>query len=184
MNAPTTSSITASPQRPARRACAQGLLQPTCWSIVHLLCRQTVLSVVLPPRIRQSRAGVNPCRQGASCAQALSACGRARQAGPTPSGAQRWTAIPPFGSGLISGNWFRSSAQTSATVGDLTNPSYIVGYVCTWIPDPPAGGSGQGGRWMCGCRDSACTQSYHIPPDLVVTSGVIHDCLDTEILPK
>src|SRR5882724_5134813 len=133
MNAPPTSSTTASPQRPARRACAQGLLQPTCWSIVHLLWRQTVLSVVLPPRIRQSRAGVNPCRQGASCAQERSACRCARQAGPTPSGAHSWTAIPPFGSGLISGNWYRFSAQGSAQVGDsTTSPAYLVGYTCTW----------------------------------------------------
>jgi hypothetical protein len=50
-----------------------------------------------------------------------------------PSGAQSWSRVDLFGSGLISGNWFRSSAQGTTNVGDLTTPGYIVGYVWNGI---------------------------------------------------
>src|SRR6266511_4336929 len=38
----------------------------------------------------------------------------------------------------------------SSTELQLANPSYVLGYLCTWT----------GSTWKCGCRDSACTQSY------------------------
>jgi hypothetical protein len=53
---------------------------------------------------------------------------------------------------LISGAWYPKTANTtiSLTSTELANPSYVLGYLCTWT----------GSQWKCGCRDSACTQSY------------------------
>lgn len=59
---------------------------------------------------------------------------------------------------LISGAWYPKSANATIpmSAAELQNQSYILGYLCTWIP--PA--SGQAGMWKCGCRDATCTQSY------------------------
>jgi hypothetical protein len=72
-----------------------------------------------------------------------------------PSGAQGWTPVNLFGSSLISGAWYKSFAQGVAQM-DTATPNYFVAYTCQWIPPT----SGQAGKWMCGCRDSACSQSY------------------------
>jgi parallel beta-helix repeat protein len=66
-----------------------------------------------------------------------------------PSGAQGWTPVDLFGSQLISGSWYKTQAQGVAQI-DTATPNYYVAYTCTWT----------GSAWKCGCRDSACTQSY------------------------
>jgi hypothetical protein len=78
-----------------------------------------------------------------------------------PNGATSWTPLDLFGAGLIGGAWFPGSAQGIVSIPDTTTASFYVGYTCKWIP-PGAGqaGSGQTGVWKCGCRDSACSQSY------------------------
>lgn len=43
-----------------------------------------------------------------------------------------------------------SSATIAMTSTELANRSYALAYLCTWT----------GSQWKCGCRDSACTQSY------------------------
>ena len=67
----------------------------------------------------------------------------------TASGASSWTPFDMFGSNLISGAWYQTSAQGVTTI-DQSTPTYAVAYTCTW----------NGSAWKCGCRDSACTQSY------------------------
>jgi parallel beta-helix repeat protein len=67
-----------------------------------------------------------------------------------PSGASSWTPVGLFGSQLISGAWYRSSAQGIAQINDISQPTYAVAYTCTWM----------GSQWKCGCRDSICAQSY------------------------
>ena len=67
-----------------------------------------------------------------------------------PPGAPSWTKTDLYGSGLISNSWYRGNAQGVATIQDLSTPSYYVAYTCKWT----------GSAWKCGCRDSACTQSY------------------------
>ena len=66
-----------------------------------------------------------------------------------PSGAQGWTPVDLFGSQLISGAWYKSFAQGVAQM-DTATPNYYVAYTCQWT----------GSAWKCGCRDSACSQSY------------------------
>jgi hypothetical protein len=66
-----------------------------------------------------------------------------------PSGAQGWTPVDLFGSQLISGSWYKSFAQGVAQM-DTATPNYYVAYTCSWT----------GSKWMCGCRDSSCAQSY------------------------
>jgi hypothetical protein len=53
---------------------------------------------------------------------------------------------------LIANAWYPKNANTTIgmTAGELANPSYVLGYLCSWT----------GSTWKCGCRDSACTQSY------------------------
>jgi hypothetical protein len=68
----------------------------------------------------------------------------------TPSGASSWTPVGVFGSQLIAGAWYRSSAQGIAQINDISQPTYAVAYTCTWT----------GSQWKCGCRDSVCAQSY------------------------
>ena len=53
---------------------------------------------------------------------------------------------------LIAGAWYPKTATAiiSLTSTELTNPSYNLAYICSWV----------GSAWKCGCRDSACTQSY------------------------
>ena len=71
-----------------------------------------------------------------------------------PSGATTWTPLDLFGAGLIANSWFPGSAQGIVTIQDTSIASFYVGYVCKWT------GSGQSGKWMCGCRDASCTQNY------------------------
>ena len=73
-----------------------------------------------------------------------------------PSGATGWTPIDLFGSSLISNAWYPKSAQGVATVQDQSIPTYYVAYTCQWIPPT----TGQAGKWLCGCRDATCAQSY------------------------
>jgi hypothetical protein len=52
---------------------------------------------------------------------------------------------------LVSQSWYPKTATATLSNLDLTNTThYALGYVCTW----------NGSKWLCGCRDSACTQSY------------------------
>jgi hypothetical protein len=53
---------------------------------------------------------------------------------------------------LISNAWYPKSASTNIamTSTELANPSYVLGYVCSWT----------GSQWKCGCRDQSCPQSY------------------------
>ena len=53
---------------------------------------------------------------------------------------------------FISNAWYpkTATATLSLTSTELSQSSYVLGYICSWT------GSG----WKCGCRDQACTQSY------------------------
>jgi parallel beta-helix repeat protein len=67
------------------------------------------------------------------------------------SGASSWTPVQLFGSSLISGAWYPKSAQGVTQIQGQTMPTtYYVAYTCMWT----------GTKWMCGCRDQACGQSY------------------------
>jgi parallel beta-helix repeat protein len=69
------------------------------------------------------------------------------------TGGTAWSPVPYTSTEqLIANAWYPKSATTniSLTSTELANPSYALAYICSWI------GSG----WKCGCRDSACTQSY------------------------
>ena len=69
------------------------------------------------------------------------------------TGGTSWTPVSYTSSeSLIAGAWYPKTATTniSLTSTELSQPSYVLTYLCTWI------GSG----WKCGCRDSACMQSY------------------------
>jgi hypothetical protein len=69
------------------------------------------------------------------------------------TGGTNWT---PFSytsaESLVAGAWYPRSATAtlSLTSTELTQDSYYVAYTCKWT----------GSTWKCGCRDSACTQSY------------------------
>jgi hypothetical protein len=69
------------------------------------------------------------------------------------TGGTNWT---PFShssaESLIAGAWYpkTATATLSLTSTELSQDSYVLSYMCNWT------GSG----WKCGCRDSACTQSY------------------------
>jgi murein DD-endopeptidase MepM/ murein hydrolase activator NlpD len=68
-------------------------------------------------------------------------------------GSTNWTPINYTSTeALISGAWYPKTANTiiPMTSAELANPSYVLGYVCTWT----------GTQWKCGCRDDACAQSY------------------------
>jgi hypothetical protein len=69
------------------------------------------------------------------------------------TGATSWSPIGYTSTeSLIASAWYPKNANTtiSLTSTELANPSYVLGYLCTWT----------GSMWKCGCRDSACTQSY------------------------
>ena len=69
------------------------------------------------------------------------------------TGGTNWTPISYTSSEqLIAGAWYPKSATTniSLTSTELQNPFYNLAYICSWT----------GTSWKCGCRDSACTQSY------------------------
>jgi hypothetical protein len=66
------------------------------------------------------------------------------------SGAPGWTAFDLVGAGLIADVWFPGSAQGTLTIQNLSTPTYWVAYTCHWT----------GQKWMCGCRDSAYSQSF------------------------
>jgi len=65
-------------------------------------------------------------------------------------GAPSWDPVDLFGSQLISQAWYPKLAQGVTTIQDQSKPTYYVAYTCTWT----------GTKWMCGCRDSSCNQSY------------------------
>jgi hypothetical protein len=67
-----------------------------------------------------------------------------------PSGATNWPPVDLFGSNLIWGTWYSKSAQGVTTIPHTTRATYYVAYTCTWT----------GSKWMCGCRDQVCSQSY------------------------
>jgi hypothetical protein len=69
------------------------------------------------------------------------------------TGGTSWSPVPYTSTeALVAGAWYPKSATTniSLTQTELQNPSYVLGYVCSWT----------GSAWKCGCRDSACAQSY------------------------
>jgi hypothetical protein len=69
------------------------------------------------------------------------------------TGGAAWTPVPYTSTeSLIAGAWYPKSATAtlSLTSTELAQDSYVLSYMCSWT------GSG----WKCGCRDSACTQSY------------------------
>jgi hypothetical protein len=58
---------------------------------------------------------------------------------------------------LAVASWPRNASAKAATASaslsglDLTSTThYALGYICTWT----------GSAWKCGCRDTACVQSY------------------------
>ncbi len=68
-------------------------------------------------------------------------------------GGTSWTPVPYTSTeSLIANAWYPKTANTtiSLTSTELTNPSYSLAYICSWV----------GSAWKCGCRDSVCTQSY------------------------
>jgi pectate lyase len=69
------------------------------------------------------------------------------------TGGTVWTPISYTSTeSLIANAWYPKTATTnvSLTSTELANPSYALVYICSWT----------GSSWKCGCRDSACTQSY------------------------
>jgi hypothetical protein len=69
------------------------------------------------------------------------------------TGGTNWTPVPYTSTEqLIANAWYPKTANTtiSLTSTELSQPSYVLAYLCTWT----------GSSWKCGCRDSACTQSY------------------------
>jgi len=69
------------------------------------------------------------------------------------TGGTNWTPIPYTSpESLIASAWYPKTANTTITMTqtELANPSYNLAYICSWV----------GSAWKCGCRDSACTQSY------------------------
>jgi hypothetical protein len=69
------------------------------------------------------------------------------------TGGSAWTPLSYTSTeSLIAGAWYPKSATTniSMTSTELAQPSYNLAYICSWT----------GSVWKCGCRDSACTQSY------------------------
>jgi hypothetical protein len=53
---------------------------------------------------------------------------------------------------LVSSNWYPKSASANLSIDSpqQAQDTYALGYLCTWT----------GSAWKCGCRDTACTQSY------------------------
>ena len=73
------------------------------------------------------------------------------------TGGSAWNPIPYTSTeSLIANAWYPKTATAtislSLTSTELQNPSYALAYICTWM----------GSSSKCGCRDSACTQSYWI----------------------
>jgi hypothetical protein len=69
------------------------------------------------------------------------------------TGGTNWTQIPYTSTeALVAGAWYPKNATTniSLTSTELAQPLNVLGYICSWT----------GSAWKCGCRDSACTQSY------------------------
>ena len=63
-------------------------------------------------------------------------------------GASSWTRISLLGANKT-GTWFPSKATAVFSPSQDTT-TYTIGYICTW----------NGSKWLCGCRDRSCTQSY------------------------
>jgi len=71
------------------------------------------------------------------------------------TGGSAWTPISYTSTEqLIANAWYPKNATTniSMTSTELTNPSYNLAYICSWV----------GSAWKCGCRDATCSQSYWI----------------------
>jgi hypothetical protein len=69
------------------------------------------------------------------------------------TGGSAWTPISYASTeSLIANAWYPKTANTTMglTSAELANPNYSLAYICSWT----------GSAWKCGCRDSACTQSY------------------------
>jgi hypothetical protein len=69
------------------------------------------------------------------------------------TGGTNWTPISYTNTeSLIANAWYPKTANATIamTPTELQNPSYVLGYLCT----------SAGSAWKCGCRDSACAQSY------------------------
>jgi hypothetical protein len=69
------------------------------------------------------------------------------------TGGNAWNPIPYTSTeSLIANAWYPKTATANITLTstELAQDSYVLSYMCSWT------GSG----WKCGCRDSACTQSY------------------------
>lgn len=52
----------------------------------------------------------------------------------------------------ISNAWYPKTASITVplTQSELSRTNWVLGYICTWT----------GTQWKCGCRDTACAQSY------------------------
>jgi Carbohydrate binding module (family 6)/Right handed beta helix region/Protein of unknown function (DUF1565) len=69
------------------------------------------------------------------------------------TGGTNWIPVPyTSAESLIANAWYPKTANTTITLTstELANTSYNLAYICSWT----------GSSWKCGCRDSACTQSY------------------------
>jgi hypothetical protein len=69
------------------------------------------------------------------------------------TGGTAWNPVPYTSTESLMANvWYPMTADAtiSLTSTELANPSYALAYICTWTRS----------QWTCGCRDSACAQSY------------------------
>jgi len=72
-----------------------------------------------------------------------------------------WQQVNLSGTNMV-GSWIRSNASVDLAVNtsDLDTTNYFVAYTCKMV----------GGAWKCGCRDSACNNSYWQLQTFVPTS--------------
>lgn len=60
-----------------------------------------------------------------------------------------WQSLNYTGTSPVSQEWFARMAKATVPRNG-SSVSFVLGYVCSWT----------GSRWQCGCRDTACTQTY------------------------
>jgi hypothetical protein len=67
-------------------------------------------------------------------------------------GGSAWGKVSLLGSGLIAGSWYPkyATATIPMTDSEQAQTNHYVAYTCKYT----------GTQWKCGCRDSACMQSY------------------------
>jgi hypothetical protein len=53
-----------------------------------------------------------------------------------PSGSSSWTPVALFGSSLISGAWYQTTAQGVTTIQDTSTPTYYVAYTLCGMAVP------------------------------------------------